>query len=79
LVIGWAIQRAGPSAFFLLISVQLSALVIYGLYRMTQRAAPSVEDTASYAVLTPAASPVAVEVAQEYAIDTAADQEEEAA
>ncbi len=79
LVIGWAIQRAGPSAFFILISGQLAALVIYGLYRMTQRAAPSVEDTASYAVLTPAASPVAVEVAQEYAIDTAADQEEEAA
>lgn len=79
LVIGWAIQRAGPSAFFILISGQLVALVLYGLYRMTQRAAPSVEDTASYAVLTPAASPVAVEVAQEYAIDTAADQEEEAA
>ena len=39
----------------------------------TQRDAPSIEETSSYTPITPSSSPVAVEVAQEIAIETAMD------
>jgi len=44
---------------------------------MTQRSAPSVDDTGSYAPVYPGASPLAVEFAQEYAIEEAMAEEEE--
>jgi hypothetical protein len=43
---------------------------------MTQRAAPAVEDTGVYAPLSPAATVVAVEVAQEYFIEQSEETEE---
>ena len=56
------------------------AIAIYAAYRMTQRALPSSHETDSYAVVYPSASPMAVEMAQEWAIDEAlAEEEEEAA
>ena len=48
----------------------------YAAYRMTQRAAPSVAETESYAPVVASATPVAVEFAQEYAIETAQEDEE---
>jgi hypothetical protein len=41
------------------------------LYRTTQRDSPSIEETSSYTPITPSSSPVAVEVAQEIAIEAA--------
>ncbi|MBV7393670.1 MFS transporter [Mameliella sediminis] len=69
LIIGWVMEAAGPQGFFMLIFTLLALMALYALYRMTQRAAPSVSDTGAYAPVMPSATPVAVEVAQEYFID----------
>lgn len=76
IIAGWMMQTTGPNGFFLFLMVAGLALVVYAGYRMTQRAAPAIEDTGSYAPLTAASTPVAVEVAQEYFIDTALEEEE---
>lgn len=78
LIIGWVMERAGPQGFFLLIFGLLALVSLYALYRMTQRAAPSVEDTGAYAPVMPSSTPVAVEVAQEYFIDQQEDDEADA-
>ncbi|PTN03669.1 putative MFS family arabinose efflux permease [Rhodovulum imhoffii] len=71
LVTGWAMGMIGPQGFFSLIAVLMLTLAIYAAYRMTQRAAVPVTETASYTPITPTASPVAVDVAQEIAIEAA--------
>ncbi|MCZ0810742.1 MAG: MFS transporter [Pseudomonadota bacterium] len=76
LVTGWAMGAIGSRGFFAVIGVLMLAMAAYAAYRMTQRAAPSVDETESYAPLVASSSPVAVEAAQEYAIETA--QEESA-
>jgi MFS family permease len=76
LLIGWAMEWVGSHGFFLLIAIWLLAMAGYAAWRMTQRAAPAVEDTGAFAPISPAATPVALEVAQEYVIEVA---EEEAA
>jgi hypothetical protein len=58
-----------------LVAVLLCGLAVYALYRMTQRPAPAVEDTGIYTPLSPTTTPVAVEVAQEFAIEAAEDEE----
>ncbi len=65
----WAMGAIGPQGYFLFIAILMIMLVGYAAYRMTQRAAP--DETESYAPLMPASTPVAVEWAQEYAIETA--------
>lgn len=79
LVIGWALQYIGPEGFFLLIAVLLLTMAVYAGYRTTQRASPSVEDTGAYAPVSPTATPIAMEVAQEYAIDAAEEEDDAAA
>ena len=74
LVTGWVMGAIGPRGFFLFIAVLTLAMAGYAAYRMTQRAAPSVDETESFAPLPPTASAVAVEAAQEYAIETAQDE-----
>jgi len=76
LVTGWAMGAIGPRGFFAVIGVLMLAMAGYAAYRMTQRAAPSVDETESYAPVVASSSPVAVEAAQEYAIESA--QEESA-
>jgi len=77
-VTGWIMGTVGASGFFLVIAVLCFALAGYAAWRMTQRPSPVSEDTASYAPLAPTASPVAVELAQEYAIETALEEQEQA-
>lgn len=76
LIIGWAIGFFGPWGFWLLIAGLLGALAGYALFRMTQRPAPAVEDTGLYTPLSPTTTPIAVEVAQEYAIEVAEEEAE---
>ena len=71
LIIGWVMQRVGAPGYFILIAALLLMLAAYGLYRMTQRAAPAVTDTGVLATVVPTGTPVAMEVAQEYVIDAA--------
>ncbi|MGR3744601.1 MAG: MFS transporter [Pseudooceanicola nanhaiensis] len=75
LIAGWAIGVFGPSGFRIFIAVLLSAMALYAAYRMTQRPAPSVEETTSYAPVSMSASPVAVEAAQEWAQEQADEQQ----
>lgn len=76
LVIGWVMVVGGPQSFFVLILALLAAIALYALYRMTQRAAPSVGDTGAYAPVMPSSTPVAVDFAQEYFIEQQEDEEE---
>ena len=71
LMVGWLIGLIGPRGFFVYLAVLMALLAGYAAYRMTQRAAPSVADTGAYTPVSPTASVVALEVAQEVFIETA--------
>ena len=76
-IVGYLITNVGADSYFVFIGLLFLATTSYGLFRMTQRAAPSAEDTSAYAPVAPQASAVFVEVAQEYAIDMADEEEVE--
>ncbi|MDX2483923.1 MAG: MFS transporter [Pseudodonghicola sp.] len=78
LITGWLMgdDVFGAPGFFMLMALLLFALAGYALYRTTQRPAVPVEDTGSYAPMSPSSTPVAVEVAQEFAIETEQDAQE---
>ena len=78
LVIGWAMEVLGPWGYFFLIAVLLLFMSAYAIYRMTQRAAPSVDETSSYQTVLPTTTPVSLEIAQEVAIEAAEAAEAEA-
>ena len=65
IVVGFLMNRIGAYAFFLFIALLMSLVCIYGLYRMGQRAAISVEDTAPYLPITSRTTQVATEIAVE--------------
>ena len=71
LILGWIMGQVGPSGFFGYISVLMFAMAAYAAYRMTQRAAPTADETHSYAPVGQTSSLVAVELAQEVAIEMA--------
>ncbi|TYC64252.1 MFS transporter [Rhodobacterales bacterium] len=71
LVTGWAMEWAGPFAFWLVLSVTFAVIALYALYRMTQRAPIPASQTESYLNVTPTASPVAVEAASAWAVEQA--------
>ena len=73
---GWMMEVFGPPGYFGFLTLILVATGGYAAYRTTRRASPSVEDTSVYAPVMPTASPVAVEVVQEYAIETQQEEEE---
>jgi MFS family permease len=75
LIIGWLMQDNvfGPSGFFLFMAGLLFAVAAYAAYRSTRRAALPVEETSSFSPMYPSSTQVAVELAQEVAMD--ADQE----
>ncbi len=56
-------QQLGPFAFWLILSMTFSAIALYALSRLTQRAVVPVEETKSYVAVLPTASRVAVEAA----------------
>lgn len=58
---GWLMAVIGPEGFWIYMAVLLAALGLYGGWRMTRRATPPMDQ--SYAVLSPSATPVAVEAA----------------
>ncbi|MEM6565962.1 MAG: MFS transporter [Pseudomonadota bacterium] len=69
IITGWIMGIIGPSGFFLFIALLFVALVLYAAYRSTQRSTVAVEDTGTYVLVTPAYTSVAMEYAQEYAIE----------
>ena len=75
---GWIMGTAlGPPGFYLFTAVLFVLLVIYAGYRSTQRATIAIEDTGEYVPIYPSATYQAVEYAQEYAIETELEDEEE--
>ena len=73
LITGWLMDIAGPSGFWLYISVLMVALAGYAAYRMTQRAAVAGAHTGTYVGVSPSASALAIEAAQEWAVEAADD------
>ncbi|MDA7428880.1 MFS transporter [Primorskyibacter aestuariivivens] len=67
LLTGWAMGFFGPPGFFLYIGGLMFLMVAYAAYRSTVRASTPVDETMSYAPVSPTASLVSVEFAQEYA------------
>ncbi|RVU36279.1 MFS transporter [Hwanghaeella grinnelliae] len=79
LATGGAMESLGPFAFWLVLGAMFGVIALYALYRMSQRAAVSVEETESYLSVLPTASPVAVEAAGAWAAENAeAEREAEA-
>lgn len=77
IITGWIMSVFGPPGFFLFIALLMGALTLYAAYRMTQRAAPTTDETAVYAAIAPGSTQFAVEFAQEYAIEEAQNEEEQ--
>jgi len=75
LIVGWVMAVVGAPGYFLLIMVLLLLFAAYAAYRMTQRPAPVHDESMQYAPVSPSASPVAVEIAQEFALDAQEDAE----
>ncbi|SFR10660.1 MFS transporter [Poseidonocella sedimentorum] len=71
IITGWLMGVAGPQGFFLFLAALMLVLGGYGVYRMTQRPGLSADETGSFPALSPGVSPVAVEAAQDYAIEEA--------
>jgi len=78
-LVGWMMTEFGADSFFIYLAVLLGLSALWALYRSTVRQAPSVEDTAAYAHISPSSSIVAAEVAAELAIDMAEEGGEELA
>ncbi|MCA2007263.1 MFS transporter [Tritonibacter mobilis] len=80
-IIGWLMSDDifGPNGFFLFMAVLLGVLVAYAGYRATQRSTIPVEETGVMPAMSPSVTSVAVEVAQEYAIETELEEQENAA
>ncbi|ETX29392.1 MFS transporter [Roseivivax isoporae] len=66
---GWAMERAGPGAFWLVLCATFLAIALYALYRMTRRAPVPVGATESFVTVPPSATSVAVEAATTWASD----------
>ena len=64
-ITGWMMGVAGSGGYFLFIGAMLLAMAGYAAWRMTQRAAPSIEDTGGYTPVTMSTSAIAVELAFE--------------
>lgn len=81
MIIGWLMSDDifGPNGFFLFMAVLLGVLVAYAGYRATQRSTIPVEETGVMPAMSPSVTSVAVEVAQEYAIETELEEQENAA
>lgn len=69
IVLGRMMDVLGAYGYFVILILLFAVLAIYAAYRMTRR--PAVEETLAYTAVMPTASPVALEIAQEYAIESA--------
>lgn len=78
LITGWLMgdNVFGPSGFFLYIAVLLFMLAIYAAWRATRRPSVPVSETGYMAQVYPAATQVALELAQEVAIEAGQEDED---
>jgi MFS family permease len=78
IVIGALLSAFGPAGFWIFMTAVMGAIALYAAWRMTRRpsayAAEEDYEAVSYAPVTPTASPVAVEAAQELYLEAAEEQ-----
>ena len=74
-ITGWMMGAIGTEGFWLFVALLMGTLAVYAAYRMTQRSSTPVDETGTYAPVSMAATPIAVELAQEVFIETASDDE----
>jgi len=78
-ITAWLMETGGSGGFFIFLAALMIGLGVYAAYRMTRRPNDTtVDDTALYAPIMPTASPVAIEVAQEYYAEATSDETTEA-
>jgi len=75
-IVGWLLDAYGAASYFWFIGTVMAIMGSYALYRMTQTSSTAVKDTSTYAPITPTSTPIAMELAQEYAIEMALEEEE---
>ncbi len=68
---GWLMATIGPHGYFLFFVGLLAAIAAYAGYRMTQRAATPLDETASYAPISMSSTQMAVEYALEAGVEEA--------
>lgn len=77
-VTGWMMGTTlGPAGFYLFTAILFVAMVLYAGYRSTVRDTVPVDETGQYVAITPSSTAVAFEIAQEYAIESQLEEEEE--
>lgn len=77
LVMGWLMGRVGPAGFYIFLGAIMTALAVYALWRITQRATiEGVETGAFVAVAQAATTPVTIgNVVEEWEEQAAAEEE----
>ncbi|MCV3271111.1 MFS transporter [Roseobacter sinensis] len=70
IITGYMMDVVGPGGFYLFTGILFTALVFYAAYRSTVRKSIPVDETGAYVAVAPSYSPVAMEYAQEYAIES---------
>lgn len=79
IITGWLMGTTlGPGGFYLFTAILFVALALYAAYRSTRRGSVPVEETGSYVPIYASATPIALEIAQEYASEHAHEDEEAA-
>lgn len=80
LITGWLMGDAvfGPPGYFMFMTVLLIILAVYAAYRITQRVAIPLDETGIMTPMSPTGTPVAVELAQEYAIEAELEEQDNA-
>ena len=74
--VGLLMRGTGPSGFWLIVATMLLGIASYAAYMMWRRPTPDFEGATAFVGVLPTASPVAVEIAQEWAIEQADEAEE---
>ena len=74
--VGLLMRGIGPSGFWLIVAAMLLGIASYAAYMMKRRPAADAESATAFVGVLPTASPVAVEIAQEWAIEQAEEAEE---
>lgn len=70
IITGYMMDVVGPGGFYLFTGVLFAMLVIYAAYRSTVRKSIPVQETGAYVAVAPSSTSVALEYAQEYAIES---------
>ena len=69
LLVGWMMEQLGPGGFFIYLLAITSLLAAFAFYRTTVRPALAPDLTSAFSPVSPSSSPVAVDMAQEWATD----------